>query len=621
MEQSIAAKIDDAYIAKGETLETLRSFHKGKHFTNYTFSFQIVFPIVVIVFLCLLFHHRIENNNLFKILRRSPPPQRESLPIHPEIPRRGSLPNSPRRRSLPEVHANSPRRGSLPNLPIVPVKHHQQVASHRQLVNTNLKQVVTNLQLVDENLKASLTKCKSVDEMYQRAAVNIHQVDASLRQVANNLQKVVALRSVLPGNHRQAAKYLENVGNCLKEIATTLKELLEIHEKEHVNFKQVLCRKSQLVVAVNRQQVVTKLQQLARTLQLISPTVDYQEVINELEKKAENIKDVVDASPESFPHHVYNAKVSNTNMAIVITVICAYTFVIYVCVLDCIAVGYRQERVKELIFFRTNTLSDSSLEDVFILEYAIPILMLLYDAFSLIIFSIVGICCRCGVFKSWFYILLAPLSCIVTHSYHILVAFIHTPHHATSILIFYGLVVIVFIVTLTTAYHNLHQMVKCCETGCDRQIKQSKRTQDFRLCCANKFWGWSCCIEHRWPHQFVITVMCLLSALIAGFMVYIVILFILIPINNAIDEAPDRLLSINQTALIFFGAAITYKLYRIRKSITFLDYLVKAQNEYEQHANGETGNAVDGWKTMNPNDKKIKLASRLLGAVDALKSS
>ena len=157
---------------------------------------------------------------------------------------------------------------------------------------------------------------------------------------------------------------------------------------------------------------------------------------------------------------------------------------------------------------------------------------------------------------SWFYVLLAPLSCIVTHSYHILVGFIHTPHHATSILIFYGIVVTVFIVTLRVAYYNLCRCIKCCSCcsffkppvecllGCEccRLQEEQEHIEDRSLQkCEKK----DICTPHKWPHPLVILFLCLLSVFIAGFLVYVVVLFILVPINMAIDDAPDRLLSIN----------------------------------------------------------------------------
>ena len=63
-------------------------------------------------------------------------------------------------------------------------------------------------------------------------------------------------------------------------------------------------------------------------------------------------------------------------------------------------------------------------------------------------------------------------------------------------------------------------------------------------------------------------------------MVFVVILFILVPINLALENAPNRLFGINQTILVFIGAAITYKLYRNQKSKTWFDHVVEANKSY-----------------------------------------
>lgn len=636
MEQSIAAKIDDSYSAKGEALETLKSFHRGEsanlkegmHFTKYALCFQIVFPIVVMAGLSVLFYHVLENNNLINLRRERPP---ENLTLnHPE------------------------------DLVHVPANH---------------QKVVINLQKIDANLKALLGNCEQLPAIHQRAAVDIDRVDANIRKVAENLQQAVEFfRHILP---EQAATYIKDIGDGLQKVAGKLVTLLDIksqlrhcqhgqvatncqqcqhqhrqiatnceeyqcqHNQAAKDCRQCQCQHGQVAkncqlcqAAMNRHQIAANLQLLATYIHTKAGSqqpipVNLQPVVADLKQQAESIQQVLDPS---FLHHINNARVSYTNMNIVIVVVCAYTFVIYVFVLDCLAVGYRNERVKEIIYFDPKEPSTLGVE--FQMEYSVPILMLIYDILILFIFTFAGCLGRFGLRIKWYYLLLAPLACIVTHSYHILISFIHTPHHATSILIFYGIVVIVFIVTLRTAYHTLHKLVKWLETCFGkkptRRVKQLKTF--FDTCCQGKCAKkcrpccHSCCslewrrcgTEHRWPHPCVLSVLCLISFLLAGFMVYIIILFILIPINNAIDDAPDRLLSINQTALIFFGAAITYKLYRDRKHETVLDYFVKAQDKFEKQDTDGNGETVAGWQTMKCKDKKIEMASRLLGIVNAL---
>ena len=160
-------------------------------------------------------------------------------------------------------------------------------------------------------------------------------------------------------------------------------------------------------------------------------------------------------------HQIGNISVSTRNMHILMLIICSVAFVVYVLVLDSIALSYRHEKVTEKIFFIPEKRKDVNYGEAmefFNLQYGVPILMLCYD---LVIFA--GITAflvyrRCGMIAlKWYHVIVAPMACIVVHSYHILVAFIQTPEHATSILIFYAILVLVFYITLKAAYHNLFQ--------------------------------------------------------------------------------------------------------------------------------------------------------------------
>ena len=169
-------------------------------------------------------------------------------------------------------------------------------------------------------------------------------------------------------------------------------------------------------------------------------------------------------SQETNLHDIQNIAVSSRNMHILILGICSVTFVVYVLVLDMIAVSYRHLRVVEKIFYipfsPTRNESDyGEALELFRLEYAIPILMLCYDIVIFIGMIVFLVYRRCGAIPlKWYHVGFAPASCVVVHSFHIIVAFIHTPQHATSILIFYAISILVFYVTLKTAYYNLFQL-------------------------------------------------------------------------------------------------------------------------------------------------------------------
>ncbi len=111
---------------------------------------------------------------------------------------------------------------------------------------------------------------------------------------------------------------------------------------------------------------------------------------------------------------------------------------LYVLVLDCLAVGYRNTR--ELAwrhFFKETTRDQFNNERVFYFEadYAIPHIMFVYDIFIClaVLVGLIITCACCGLKKSWYYVLLGPFSCVVVHYSY----WLHTrPHHASAILIF-----------------------------------------------------------------------------------------------------------------------------------------------------------------------------------------
>ena len=77
MEQSIAAKIDDSYNAQVHTLRTLRDFHLGtatntygEYITYYTLSFQVIFPVTMVIFFVLLFIYIFDKFDIYSIRNR-----------------------------------------------------------------------------------------------------------------------------------------------------------------------------------------------------------------------------------------------------------------------------------------------------------------------------------------------------------------------------------------------------------------------------------------------------------------------------------------------------------------------------------------------------------------------
>ncbi len=314
-------------------------------------------------------------------------------------------------------------------------------------------------------------------------------------------------------------------------------------------------------------------------------------------------------SADNDSHSLGVIKISTVNMTVYISVTCCFLFVLFVIVLDCIGVNKRVFFVQEEIY-HPNAKNDRN-ESVMtlILEFSVPSLMLAEDLLVLILMFLMCIrklcprttivCCNgcsclgqscklsLGSNKKWYNIIMGPISCLFIHSYHIMVGFIHTPHHATSMLVFYGLMIVTFILTLKAAYHNLfklyqwHQKQSTCNCVCRALfycfpvvIDENEghgtighRATNYSFTFMNTsvtkiillpFVHCVFCRNKSSQHLCTLVFLFGLSIFTGLVFVYIAFLFILVPINHVIDDAPARILSINQTIFILFGAAITY---------------------------------------------------------------
>ena len=87
---------------------------------------------------------------------------------------------------------------------------------------------------------------------------------------------------------------------------------------------------------------------------------------------------------------------STKNMHIVIMVICSIMFVVYVIVLDVVAIYNRNFEVSANIFYRPNQHNSEAYSNAFVIGYTIPLLILIYDLASVVYAVIVLIFLLCG---------------------------------------------------------------------------------------------------------------------------------------------------------------------------------------------------------------------------------
>ena len=226
---------------------------------------------------------------------------------------------------------------------------------------------------------------------------------------------------------------------------------------------------------------------------------------------------------------------------------------------------------------------------------AIPITMLVFDLLSVVIFVLIPVivmCCKrceCCRFNSkhsdFLYTLLSPLTCIATHSYHIIFAFINNPYHATSVLLFYIMTLFAVVAILQKIYYFIINLFKW--KG-----------------CTHKHITQSCCV-------FIFYILAITT--IAGSIALTIALLILLPLNNAIDQASNQIYAIYQASVTVFAALVTFQVF-FRDTNSFFGLLIKAGDTVD-HALASTEN----WEDMSARDKEIYLGRTILSHINFTK--
>lgn len=174
---------------------------------------------------------------------------------------------------------------------------------------------------------------------------------------------------------------------------------------------------------------------------------------------------------------------------------------------------------------------------------------------------------------------LCPLFCIVAHSPYIIVAYLNDGSHASSIFIYYSVMIYVFfgVTWLFVHWYRHVNTIPRAMPGTDNYFELSEggeiRSNDLGDGqTSNRNGGKKkCCISFL-----LLSTILLLLGLVALITSYL----ILIPINKAISDAPNRILSIYQSGGFLIGSFIVYKV---------IDYFYnkKKEEEYEKEKKKE----------------------------------
>ncbi len=174
------------------------------------------------------------------------------------------------------------------------------------------------------------------------------------------------------------------------------------------------------------------------------------------------------------------------------------------------------------------------------------------------------------------FFLLLPITTVAVHGNHILIGFIHTPYHATGVGTFYGIVIVTCIAILKIIYHLLYLRFHRCENSC----------------------GTFFCI--------LILSVVVIGLTVLGF-AFVIALYYLLPINTAIDEAPNRLTAIYQGLVVVFAGFITYWIV-IKQNKSPLSPFIRCRAK-DKKDDGE-------WKKKTYREKEEEVANIILKHYD-----
>ena len=234
--------------------------------------------------------------------------------------------------------------------------------------------------------------------------------------------------------------------------------------------------------------------------------------------------------------------------------------------------------------------------------WSIPIVMILFDGFSFLAIYTISPAVALGT-KKWYrltYCLLSPLACFVSHSYHIVFAFINDPYHATSILLLYAIILFVHVLGFQKVFYLVNYFWPKFWEKIDPQGRWAEGSFA-RRCCQN-FATFICFI-----------ILFLFMALSIGLSIA---LLTLLPIGNAIDDAPNRLYVIYQASVTFFAALIAFQVI-FRQNNSPFAFLIKAKEVCEAQ---ELHNLCEDneWMERSEKEREIYLVQKVICAIEYL---
>ena len=207
--------------------------------------------------------------------------------------------------------------------------------------------------------------------------------------------------------------------------------------------------------------------------------------------------------------------------------------------------------------------------------WAVPITMTVFDSITFVIFIClppVAACCFKNRSYLLIYSLISPLSCVASHSYHIVFAFIIDPYHATSILLVYAIIAFVHILTFQKLFYYINTLIHI-KNRCGRYV-------------------------------LTIVIFALEFTLMATSIALSITLIMMLPFSNALDDAPNHIYVIYQASVAFFAALIAFQVL-FRQSNSAFDVYIKA---IDGHVAKSEEVKTKTWIELSETEKETLLA-------------
>ena len=224
-------------------------------------------------------------------------------------------------------------------------------------------------------------------------------------------------------------------------------------------------------------------------------------------------------------------------------------------------------------------------------------IMLATNLFTIVFWTVsclVGICCRAKLFLCLALSTLGPTISLVIHLPYVFIAYLNDASYATSIFIYYTIIVFVLFGALDL----------CCGTCIGAIIKRENNERGSNMYPCFK----ECNVTGIITFAIIIPIFTFLIVVLVGM---VTAALVVIPISSSIRDAPNRLLGFYQTVFILGGAYLVYR--NFFKKTPTLESVVK-DKETSIFQIGNTNQNVR-WEGLSNDEKVAAFYSHLVTIV------